>query len=130
MIETVIAGMKLTMPDARQIINMGGPHIGDAFLGTELMAKDCIVGNFVYQEKTGFLFFVKYHRINYYQGFTINFYDIKNKLEYEFDREFSIVHLGNFISENKLEIYPAFHGEFKNTVQIFDLDEEDFSQIS
>ena len=39
-----------------------------------------------------------------------------------------MVYLGGFISKNELEIYPAFHSAFESTKQIFNLDEEDFTQ--
>lgn len=122
----IVSGLELTIPKAEERLRMGGPYTGDTFLDSELIAKDCVVDNFVYQENTGFLFFVKYHDLNY---FTINFYDVNNKKEYEFDRQFSIVHIGHFVSDTKLQIYPAFHAEFKNIVQIFDFDQENFTLV-
>ena len=109
---------------------MGGPFIGDVSIGDDLMSKDCLLDNFVYKEEMNLLFFVKYHKINYYQYFTINFYNLDTETVYEFDKEFEKLYIGEFISKNELEIYPAFHDGLKNLQQIFNLDEEDFQEIS
>ncbi|MGZ3750214.1 MAG: hypothetical protein ACXVB0_20665 [Mucilaginibacter sp.] len=125
----LISGIELTTTNEGEILRMGGPWVGDVSIGTDLISKDCNVDNFLYNQDLNLLFFVKYHQINYYQYFTINFYNISTKTVYEFEREFDMVHLGEFKSKNELEIYPAFHDKFKNIQIIFNLDDEDFSQV-
>ncbi|MGF7081174.1 hypothetical protein [Mucilaginibacter sp. UYCu711] len=127
----IVQGLDLTISNANQILNMGGPWIGDISLGTDFISKNCIVDNFVYQENTSRLFFVKYNNVSKYSWyFSINFYNLKSKTIFEFDRVFDMVHLGRFTNDVKLEIYPAFHNQFEDKKEIFNLDEEDFSTIT
>ena len=128
--KVVVSGIELTLTNPREILRMGGPYTADMFIGEDLISTDCIFSNFVYKDDMGLLFFVKYHHINYYQYFTINFYNISIKTVYEFDKEFDMVHIGEFRGKNKLEIYPAFHDQFKHIQIIFNLDEENFSQVN
>jgi hypothetical protein len=126
-----IADIELTITNQDQILNMGGPGIGDVAIDNDLISKDCILDNFVYNEDLHLLFFVKYNRVSKYQWyFSINFYNVEAKTLYEFDKVFDMVYLGKFISKNELEIFHAFHGEFANTKSIFNLDEEEFEQIN
>jgi hypothetical protein len=137
--KSVIDGIEIAIDNAEQIINMGGPWIGDLYIGPDFVSKDCVLDNFVLTENKQLLFFVKHHFFVTKKGwfgtsgfryFTINFYNIDNKSSFEFKKEFSIIHIGNFISKNELEIYPAFHDQFKNKRIIINLDEEEFDQIS
>lgn len=126
----IISGIELTIDSYNQILGMGGPWIGSVSIGTDFISKDCLIDNFVYKEDMNLLFFVKFQLVSKYSWyFSINFYNINSKTIYEFDRTFNMVYLGEFRSKNELEIYPAFHDSFKNTQIIFNLDEEEFSQI-
>ena len=121
-----LSELELTITNGQEILSMGGPYIGDIWLNDQLIEKDCIVDNFIYHEQLKLLFFVKYHRINGYQYFTINFYLLKDNKNGQFAKDFDMVHLKQFLPGNKLEIFHAFNdGNEKNRL-VFDMDEEEF----
>src|SRR5579862_6362624 len=125
--KATVSGLELTIENAGQILNMGGPWIGNVWLGAYFISHDCIVDNFVYLKESGCIFFVKYHLVSKYSWyFTLNFYNVNTKSIYEFKLVFNMVYLGEFVAKNKLKIYNAFHGRFENTSLILDLDEEEF----
>ena len=122
-----ISGVEIEVSSTDQVLNMGGPWIGDLYIDGCFVSNNCVVNNFVFDEKRKLIFFVKYHLANkYYWYFTINFYNIKDKVAFEFEREFDMVYIKQFIGSNLLEIYRAFHGQFPEKRQVFDLDAEDF----
>jgi|GEM_PF-2759692 len=125
-----VSGIELTMTNPQERLSMGGPYTANLYIGTEFISVDGVCDNFVFQEDTELLFFVKYHQINRYKYFTINFYNIRKKCLFEFNREFDMVHLGAFLNKTQLYIYRAFHDKFESLKRIFNLDEEDFTQLS
>ena len=127
---TILAsGLALTINNPHEVLSMGGPFIGELSIGTNFISEDCLVDNYVFKEYSNLLFFIKYHRINLYQYFTINFYNPDTLTVYEFDKEFDMVYLGNFRTKNELEIYHAFHDKFPDSQHIFNLDTEIFSPV-
>jgi hypothetical protein len=128
----ILSGLEITIEDAHQIINMGGPWIGKLYIDSVLIAEDCIVDNFVFNEQWKSLFFVKYHHAvkstkkNY---FTINFYQTDNRTVYQFEKVWAIVYLDMFLTANKLQVHHAFHNKIITNRGIFDLDEEDFRAL-
>jgi len=125
-----VSGKVFTIENANEILRMGGPHIGDLLLDSNIISKDCIADNFIHKEDLNLLFFVSYRKVNTYHYFTINFYNINSGELFEFDKEFDILYLGGFISKNELEIYTAFHDKFKDRKLIFNLDQENFRAIN
>ena len=124
-----ISGIELSLDIKGEILRMGGPWIGDIYTGKDLISKDCIIDNFVYQKGTNLLFFVKYHRIHNYYYFTINFYNPETKTLYEFDKEFEMLHLKEFVSDNELHVYNSFNDQVGNNY-CFKLDDEEFHVVS
>ncbi|MDB5114994.1 MAG: hypothetical protein JWQ79_486 [Mucilaginibacter sp.] len=125
-----VSGISLIITNQDQILNMGGPWIGDISTGTELISKDCLIDNLVAKEDLKLLFFVKFNKTSKYTWyFSINFYNIDTKVVCQFDKIFDMLYLGRFVSNTELEIYNAFHGEFENTKEIFNLDNENFTII-
>jgi len=127
--KVIISGIELTTDNEVEILRMGGPWVGDIYWGDDLISKNCIVDNFVYKEDTKLLFFVKYNRLNDLTYFTINFYDFGSKTLYQFDKEFEMLYLKEFISDNELHVYNSFNDGVGNNYY-FKLDEEDFHPIS
>ena len=127
--KVIISSIDLTIDNEVEILRMGGPWVGDVYLGYDLISKNCIVDNFVYKEDTKLLFFVKYNRLNDLTYFTINFYDFVSKTLYQFDKEFEMLYLKEFISDNELHIYNSFNDQVGNNYY-FKLDEEDFHLVS
>ncbi|WP_183576619.1 hypothetical protein HDF18_21810 [Mucilaginibacter sp. X5P1] len=121
-----VANLEFELFNGQEVIRMGGPCICDARLNNELIIEKCLSQNFVYDEKGNLLFFLQYHKINYYEYFTINFYQILTKETYQFTREFDMAYLGSLISDHELEIFHAFHDKFRDKSSVFNLDDEDF----
>lgn len=92
--------------DARQIINMGGPYIGGLLIRKKLIAKDCVVDNFVIDKTANRLFFVKYHHGTGFMNrafFTINFYKLEDQALFQFKKHFNAIYLKD-IKDDSLEI--------------------------
>ena len=125
-----ITGIDIKVTDTDQVLNMGGPWIGDLLVNEKFVSDNCIVDNFVFDEKRQLLFFIKFHVITkFYFYFTINFYNIGYNTVFEFEREFSMVYLKQLINENGLEIFNAFHGQNLQRRDLFCLDSENFYSI-
>ncbi|RKR82625.1 hypothetical protein BDD43_2810 [Mucilaginibacter gracilis] len=124
-----ISGKELYMVNTGETLSIGGPYVGDAHLDNILIVKNCVADNFVYRDDLNFLFYVQYHKVNHHDFFTINFRNLINSSNFQFNREFKMVHIKGFISMNELEIFLAFHDELPNRKQIFNIDDEDFYAI-
>jgi len=124
-----VSEIELTITNAEERLGFGGPFTGDVFIQKKHISVDCLLNNFVYNADSKLLFFVKYHRINDYQYFTINFYRLDDDMVYEFYKEFDIIHITQFLNTNELEIFLAFHDKSIDKRQIFYLDDEDFRRI-
>jgi len=63
-----------------QIINMGGPWIGDLFLKKHIICKGVLIDSQNFYPKEEKLFFVKYHEVSKWRVhnfFTINYWNKK-----------------------------------------------------
>ncbi|QKJ31623.1 hypothetical protein HQ865_18245 [Mucilaginibacter mali] len=124
-----IAGLELSITDPEERLRMGGPFTGIVTVNNVTILGDCVLENFVYKEDDKLLFFIKYHKVGNYQYFTINFYNLNNLRVYEFDREFEIIHIKQFITPVELEIFYAFHDQLPHLRSIFNLDSETFIEV-
>src|ERR1700761_7569459 len=103
--ETIVAGVKISISNAREILHMAGPWIGDISINGDNAIADCIVDNFVFHEKRKLLFFITNHVLNNCDYFRVNFYSLDLKQDFQFDREFDAIYLKQFINDNELEIF-------------------------
>ena len=120
-----VSGIEISCSNESEILRFGGPWKGDISIGEELISKDCLIDNLLYQKRSNLLFFVKYHHLNAFQWFTLNFYDLKAKTNFEFYHEFGMLYLKDFISENEIHVYESFNDKAGNNFY-FKLDEEEF----
>lgn len=94
----------------RQIINMGGPWVADAYWEGLLVEKDVLVDNYIVNNNR--LFFIRYHGLDKWARnnfFTICYLDIPSRHMVEIPREFDEVYLVEVLSENEVGISRAFH---------------------
>ncbi len=124
-----ISGIELTTTAPEEIMGMGGPYVADLYMGKQLISKNCIAGNFIYERDTKLLFFVKHHLTGNYHYFTINFFNETHNCVFEFVREFDMVYIKEFVGPNELKIYHAFHDNTESAKLVFKLDEEDFNEV-
>ena len=123
-----ILGIKIRINDKAERLPKAELLVGEMFMGDDLISDDCILDNTIYNEALNLLFFVKAHRINYYYYFTINFYNPETKTLCEFDKEFEMLYLKEFISDNEIHVYNSFNDQVGNNYY-FKLDEEDFHVV-
>lgn len=111
-----------------QILNMGGPWIGDMYINDTLIIKDCVLDNYLYSAKLNSLYFVQYHLISrYYWYFSISFIDLEDNTVFKYDKEFDMLYLNEFISDYELEIFRAFHTQNLSTRAVFNIYKEPYS---
>lgn len=125
-----IDSVELAIGNEVEILRMGGPWTGDIYIGADLVSKDCLSDNFVYEKEMNLLFFVKFNKVSKDKWyFSINFYNIETRELYEFDKIFDMVYLGEFIDKSTLEIFNSFNNTLDNKRLIFNLDEEEFHRV-
>lgn len=107
----IINKEKIRFENPNQIINMGGPWIGELFYGEFKIATKVIIDNLVMNEESGKLFFVEYHDISKWQknnSFTINSLDGFGNL-CKYDTQFKTIYIDNIDIQNNLHYFEAFH---------------------
>jgi hypothetical protein len=113
--------------NVQEIMGMGGPWVGDLYLGELFISGNVVARNYLWNEQLDALFFVKRYHVNKYYGFfSINFYKIKGGVVFRFNEEFDYLCLGKFISEHEIEIYRAMHDKIDSKKLVFNINEEDF----
>ena len=63
----LLSDITLTITNPHQILNMGGPWVGDISIQNKLISKDCLIDNVLFKEDMNQLFFVNlkmYQSIN------------------------------------------------------------------
>jgi hypothetical protein len=112
------AKANIKFQNVTQIINMGGPWIGDLYIDDELIDNNVIIDNVVYRQDLKSLFFVKYHRISKWQinnYFTINSWDSVQNLKKESEDKFDMLYISEGRNNEELLVYKAFHDKVKTT---------------
>jgi hypothetical protein len=120
-----------------QIINMGGPWIGELFENDLKISNNAFIDTLCPDIAANRVFFVKYHQVSNKKNFllffernvedyffTLNYYDFSTRRVFEYPQHFRMLFLGRIIDGNLLEIYEAFHGEFSETKSYFNLNLE------
>jgi len=123
-----ILGIKIRPSKREERSNVRDVDVGSILIEDDLISENCILNNTLYNDDMDILFFVKCHRLNNYYWFTLNFYNFKSKTGYEFCKEFEMLYLKEFISENEIHIYESFNDRAGNNYY-FKLDEEEFYEV-
>jgi hypothetical protein len=104
--------LKIKFQNPQQIINMGGPWIGDLFVGDLLIDINVIIDNVIYKQDLDSYFFVKYHNISKWQKdnyFTINLWDRANAVKKESGDKFDMLYIKEGLNKDEILIYNSFH---------------------
>lgn len=120
--------MKIEFAKAKQILNMGGPWIGDLMIDGKLISKDCLIDNYIIDSPNSKLYFVKYRSTTGMMNgvfFTINFFLFKEDKLFEYEKQFKILFIKQ-IMDGKMEIFEAFHDKLDKFKEYFDLVSEKF----
>jgi len=121
--KVIVSGTELTMTNPNEIMRMGGPYTCTLSLKDKFISENCIVDNFIFDDATQRLFFIKAHR-NHGWMFSINYYSLLEDRVYEFQNMFNMVFIKQFISNSEIEIYHAFHDKDIKQRDVFDIDTE------
>lgn len=79
---------KIQFRNPDQILNMGGPWIGELFLGDCKVMDDVIIDNLQYNEEQNRLYFVRYHKVSRWSKenyFSINYINLSTSSTYMYD---------------------------------------------
>jgi hypothetical protein len=113
-----------------QIINMGGPWIGDFYYEDVFISKDIIIDNLLFSDNK--VYFVKYHSPSKKRSdifFTICCWNIDMKSISESTQMFDMLYLKEMISDNEMIICNAFHGEMPESCFNFSITPEAFHPV-
>lgn len=125
--DLTINGLSIAVTNAQQIINMGGPWVGDLFVGERKVSDTCIEGNIVVNDSDDQVYFISYHKVSKWQNenyFTINSYHVRTSVVIEFEKRFNMVYIDELTDDGKMEIYLAFHNQDASKKRIFDVKAE------
>ena len=120
--KTGFQNLKVEYLNHRQILNMGGPWVGDLLINNSYISDNVIIDNLLYDQISQDVFFVKFNDNKAYWlkdvYFTICKIDLQTNTFVEYAEKFSKVYLHRKISDCELEIYKAFHNK-NNNVETF-----------
>lgn len=115
-----------------QILNMGGPWIGNLFYKGFEISKNVLLDNRVLSLDTDRAFFVKYHPAKQVKDvfFTLCFYVFNTSRIYQYKTTFDKLYIGKMPSDNTLTLFHAFHSEISEAMFTFQLDCKGFAHVT
>jgi len=122
---------KYDFKNADQVINMGGPWIGDFYYDDSFISKNVIVDNLLFSDNK--VYFVKYHSLSKKRSdifFTICCWDIDIKSLSESTQTFNVLYLREIINDKEMIICNTFHGEMPESCFNFIITPEAFRPVS
>ncbi len=100
----------------QQIMGVGGPWVGDMYLGAKGICKGVVKGNLVHNKSQKKLFFVQQHE----DYFTINCYDIEADRVNVLDMKLMMAHIDG-VRGKKMVYYEAFNdkdGRYRKSLKL------------
>ncbi len=110
--EISIKGRRIRFKNPDQIINMGGPWVGELHLDEYKLTDFVIIDNLLHEKDSDKIYFVKYHQISNRQKdnyFSVNYYDFLKRKIFMFDKKFDKVFIVSITTNNVLNYYEAFY---------------------
>ena len=108
-----------------QIINMGGPWIGDLFIDKIFIQNNVLIDNIVFQPEWNKIFFTNFEN----SLFFVNYINLKNTYIYKYFKSFDIVNIDRQIDENTFSIYHAFHNKNKDFKEVIQFNQKSFIKL-
>ncbi len=112
-----------------QVINMGGPWIGDLYIGDLFISQKIILDNIIYSPDRSVIYFIRYYQL----GNTVKdiflklcYWDFKEHKLFESSQSFDKLYLKGFVEKNIMTICRAFHSELPETCYDLNLSVESF----
>lgn len=104
-----IKSIKFENPE--QIINMGGPWIGDFIYNNIIISKNVIIDNYICNIEQERIFFIQYKKVSNWQKenyFLLNYLDTNTGNIHTFDFKFDRIFIESINSDSLLTYYEAF----------------------
>jgi hypothetical protein len=108
-----------------QILNMGGPWIGDFFIDEIFISNNVLIDNIVFQPEWDKIFFTNFEK----HLFFVNYINLKDFFVYKYIESFDIVNFGSQIDENSFSIYHAFHNKNNDFIEVIHFTQNDFIKL-
>lgn len=118
--ELIINGKSISFNNPNQIINMGGPWVGELLIGNHKVIDNVIIDNLHYNNEHGRLYFIKYNKISRWQKdnyFSIYYVDILTDKLYIYDLKFDVIFIKGIDSNYELTYYEAFHDQDEKKIR-------------
>jgi len=101
-----------------QILNMGGPWVGEMFYNGKQVTDNVIIDNILFEEGLNRLFFVKFNEQSKWKNdnyFTINYFDLSTYNVFKYESKFESIFISSISDNGELLYYEAFHDKNKET---------------
>jgi hypothetical protein len=112
--DLIINGKVIKFINPDQIINMGGPWVGELMIGDDKIMDNVIIDNTIYDVHQNRLYIVKYFNLSKWQHknyFSICYLDLFTDKIYVIDLKFEMIFIKEIYSSNELIYYEAFHDQ-------------------
>lgn len=122
--DLIINGNIINIKNPEQIINMGGPWVGELFINNIQVSDNVILDNFIPDKGDNVLYFVKYHKISENQRdnyFSVNFIILDSLKISMYDLKFQMIYIEEIRKNKELIYYNAFHDENTERKKIIDI---------
>lgn len=119
----------INFKNPRQIINMGGPWIGELFYEQKFITDNIIIDNFIYNVELEEAYFIKYNRISHWNTnnyFSLLNVDFKKFCIKEYSTKFEMIFIVK-IDNNILTYNKCFHNV--NVTDNYTLNLNDYSYL-
>lgn len=104
--------IKFDNPD--QILNMGGPWVGNLYINDKLVDEDIIIDNYILDKNCEKIYFIKYKKVSKWMDnnkFFLRYWELSSKKLFEYELSFNFIFLVDIKNENEIIYYKSFHGK-------------------
>lgn len=119
-----IGSLNIEFVNTEQILNMGGPWIGDLVINGIEIDNNIIIDNIISKLTLKTIFYIKYHdpsRWKIANYFTINSWNYEEEIMQESEEKYGMLYIENSINESEIIVFNSFHGEVKELGSIVDI---------
>lgn len=111
--------------NVKQILNMGGPWIADAFVKNNLVVSNVLADDYLYDNKREVFFFIKFFnptskRKDVY--FSIIIYLVRENVIKRHTERFNAITFGD-IDSKKIDFHNSFNSDFSSTKEAIEINE-------
>ncbi len=102
---------KIKFSHPYQILNMGGPWIGNLYVNEEIICRNVIIDNIIISSDRKKLYFIKYNKVSKWANenyFTLRYIEAPTKKKIEYDLTFETIYVKEIDENNNLTFYSCF----------------------